>query len=199
MTLRLGLTVLALLSAPAPAAPAQRSLGEDVADVATRVCYKVVSGALRWNPASLAEEEALLKSLDLRSGLPPGTIDNFGRNLAATFNQSILASRPNGASHVLLAIGGRMPGCRVVVSGRPGAVAAADVIAALKRPPYGWTPAPALGRSGGPIVRHSFVRRAENGATLLLDLLVVTEASGTFRLMAMVLPPPPGATLPPGF
>lgn len=193
------LGALALLSGPAVAAPAPRTLAEDVADIVTRVCVGVESGRLRWNPADLAAEASLFKSLGLTPGIPGGVLDGFGRNAAATFNRSVLASRPNGASHVLLAVGGQVPGCRVSVAGAPGVISASEAAGALQQKPYGWTPAPELGRTTAAIDRLSFVRRDERAGTLLLDLLVVKETEGSFRLMAVVMRPPAGLKLPEAF
>lgn len=191
----------ALALAPSPASPPRpaATLAEDVADVATRTCYPVMAGRLRWDPSNLDEERAALGRLGLTPGIPSGVIDSFVPTVAATFNQAILASRRNGQAHVLLALGGRMPGCRVVAAGAPGAVTESQMVDALLSPGHGWTRAPALDRLSGPMQRRSFVRRTENGGVLLLDLLVLTEPLGTFRLMAMVMPATPGMKLPEGF
>jgi hypothetical protein len=183
----------ALVAAPAP------SLADDVAEVSTRFCYKVAAGELRWDPSDLQAEKALLESYGLTPGIPAGILHKFGRMTAATFNQSVLGSRKNGDSHVLLAAGGQMPGCRVTIAGAPGVVTAAQLAEALQKAPHGWTAVPELFRPGGPIERHSFLRRSAAGTTMMLDLLVVTEPSGSFRAMTMVLRPPAGLKLPAGF
>lgn len=193
------LGAVALFCEAALAAPPAPSLAEDFADVSTRFCYKVASGELRWDPSDLDAEKTLFGRHGLTAGIPPGVLDTFGRVAAATFNRSVLGSRKNGASHVLLAVGGQVPGCRVTIAGAPGVVTAAQLAAALQKAPHGWTAAPELFRPGGPIERHSFLRRAEDGTTMMLDLLVVTEPSGSFRAMAMVLRPAPGLKLPAGF
>lgn len=199
--MRISIVVAAVLalSQPASAAPSAPGLAEDLADVATRVCYKIVAGSLRWDPAKLDEERALFGSLGLKQGIPSGVIDSFGPGVAGTFNRAVLGSRSRGPSHVLLAAGGQVPGCRVTVAGAPGVVTTLDAIAALQDAPHGWTPAPHLSRKAGPIERHSFVRRAGNGAVVLLDLLVALPQEGNFRMMAMVTPLPPGLKLPEGF
>lgn len=186
------------MTAAAPARPAP-SLAEDVADVATRACLPVIAGHLRWDPSKLEEEKAVLARLGLTPGIPSGVIDSFGPFLASTFNRSILASRSNGEGHVLFALGGQMPGCRVTATGAPATVTEAQMIEALRRPESGWTRAPALDRSSGAIERRSFVRRSGNGGVVLLDLLVATQPSGTFRMMALVLPAPSELKLPDGF
>lgn len=190
----------ALALAPSMASPPRpaSTLAEDVADVATRTCYPVMAGQLRWDPSKLEEERAALGRLGLTPGIPSGVIDSFVPTVAAVFNQAILASRRNGESHVLLALGGRMPGCRVIAAGAPGAVTESQMVEALRSPARGWIRAPALDRLAGTMQRRSFVRRTEDGRTLLLDLLVLTEPIGTFRLMAMVVPAPPGMKLPDG-
>lgn len=182
----------ALAAAPAP------SLADDLADVSTRFCYKVAAGELRWDPSDLNGERTLLERHGLTAGIPSGVLEGFGRMAAATFNRSVLGSRKNGGGHVLLAVGGQVPGCRVSIAGAPGVVTAAELAAALQKAPYGWTAAPELYRPG-PIERHSFLRRSADGTTMMLDLLVVTEPTGTFRAMTMVLRPPPGLKLPAGF
>jgi hypothetical protein len=202
MKICVALAVLAAAAAPAqsaPAAPRPPSLAEDLADVATRVCYNVAAGRLRWDPAKLEEEKALFARLGLKAGIPTGVIDSFGPSVAATFNRAVLGSRSRGPSHVLLAAGGQAPGCRVTVAGAPGVVTALDAIVALQDARHGWTPAPHLSRKAGPIERHSFVRRADGGAVVLLDLLVALPAEGNFRMMAMVVPMPPELKLPDGF
>lgn len=191
----------ALALAPATASPSRPAptLAEDVADVVNRTCYPVMAGHLRWDPSKLDEEKAALGRLGLTPGIPGGVIDALPPTIAATFNQAVLASRRNGQAHVLLALGGRTLGCQAIAAGAPGIVTEAQMVDLLLSPAYGWTRAPALDRLSGPIQRRSFVRRTGNGRTLLLDLIVLTEPVGTFRLMAMIMPPPPGTKLPEGF
>lgn len=193
------LGALALASGSGAAAAGPKGLAEDVAEIATRVCVGIESGRLGWNPADPAAEEALFRSVGLKSGIPSGTLDGFGRFAASTFNRSALAHRANGASHVLVAIGGQMPGCRVSVAGVPGVISGPEVARALQHQAYGWTPVPELGRNTGAIERLTFVRRAEGAGPLLLDVLVVNDPRGSFRLMAIVMRPPAGTKLPAGF
>ena len=190
---------LALISEAAVAAQSARSVAEDVADVATRACYNIAIGRLRWNPADREEEAALLKRLGLTPGIPSGIIDSFGANTASTFNRSVLASRANSTSHILLAVGGAEPGCRVSVAGAPGAVTASDVTDALRHPRNGWTFVPELTVIRGPIERRSFLRKSTDGTPLLLDVLVPTNQGGTFRLMTMISRAAPGMKLPEGW
>lgn len=158
-----------------------------------------MAGQLRWDPSKLEEERVALGKLGLTPGIPGGVIDDLPPTLAATFNRAILASRRNDQAHVLFALGRRTLGCQVIAVGAPGTVTEAQMVELLRTPAHGWTRAPALDRLSGPIQRRSFVRRTGNGRTLLLDLVVLTEPVGTFRLMAMVMPPPPGTKLPEGF
>jgi hypothetical protein len=187
----------ALICGAANAAPPAPSLADDAADVAARFCYDVARGSLRWDPAKLDEERALLGRYGITAGIPTGLIDTFSPMAASTFNRSMLGSRASTGGHVLLAVGGQVPGCRVSIAAPPGAVTAAALKASIGR--HGWTAAPALFRAGPPIERHSFLRRTDNGAVMLLDLLFVTEPSGNFRAMATVMPPPAGLKLPEGF
>lgn len=196
------LLVLSALTLAPSAAAAQQSaptLAEDFADVTSRSCYPVMAGQLRWDPSKLQEERATLGKLGLTPGIPGGVIDALPPTLATTFNRAVLASRRNGQAHVLFAIGPQTLGCQVVAVGAPGAVTEAQMVDLLGSAAHGWTRAPALDRLSGPIQSRGFVRRTGNGRTLLLDLIVFTQPVGTFRLMAMVMSPPPGAKLPEGF
>lgn len=191
----------ALALTPATASPPRPAptLAEDFADVTSRTCYPVMAGQLRWDPSKLDEERAALGKLGLTPGIPGGVIDALPRTLATTLNRAVLASRRNGEAHVLFALGPQTLGCEVIAVGAPGSVTEAQMIDLLGTPAHGWTRAPALDRLSGPIQGRGFVRRTGNGRTLLLDLVVFTEPVGTFRLMAMVMSPPPGAKLPEGF
>lgn len=191
------LAILAAIPMQAGATFPGRSVSDDVADVATRVCLEIAVGRLRWNPADLAAEAALFKTLRLKPGIPAGIINSFGRNTAATFNRSVLASRPSGASHVLLAAGGALPGCRVAVAGAPGAVTASAVTESLAR--QGWRHVPELDTLRPPIERRSFVRRAADGSPFLLDVLTPIDQGGTFRLMTTISRPPAHLRLPEDF
>lgn len=193
------LGALALAPATASPSPPAPTLAEDVADVTTRTCYPVMAGQLRWDPSKLEEERIVLGRLGLTPGIPGGVIDSLAPTIRATFNQAVLASRRNGQAHVLLALGGRALGCQVVAAGAPGTVTEAQMVDILRTPAHGWTRAPDLDRLSGPIQRRSFVRRTGSRGTLLLDLIVLTEPVGTFRLMTMVMPAQPGMKLPEGF
>ncbi|HEX8062713.1 MAG TPA: hypothetical protein VF535_05805 [Allosphingosinicella sp.] len=191
----------ALALTPATASPPRPAptLAEDFADVTSRTCYPVMAGQLRWDPSKLEEERVALGKLGLTPGVPGGAVDALPPRVAATFNRAVLASRRSGDAHVLFALGPQTLGCQVIAVGAPGTVTEAQMVDLLGTSAHGWTRAPGLDRLSGPIQRRGFVRRTVNGRTLLLDLVVFTEPVGTFRLMAMVMSPPPGAKLPKGF
>ncbi|HEX9947742.1 MAG TPA: hypothetical protein VGA98_09390 [Allosphingosinicella sp.] len=193
------LGALALTPATASTPRPAPTLAEDFADVTSRTCYPVMAGQLRWDPSKLEEERVALGKLGLTPGIPGGVIDALPPTLAATFNQAILASRRNGQAHVLFALGRQTLGCQVIAVGAPGTVTEAQMVDLLGSSAHGWTRAPALDRLSGLIQSRGFVRRTGNGRTLLLDLVVMKEPVGTFRLMTMVMSPPPGAKLPEGF
>lgn len=189
----------ALSVARADAAPSGLTVAEDIVDVSARVCFPVATGALSFTPIDVSAEMRTIAALGLSYGIPSPVIDSLGQAGQTLVSRATIASRPNGDYHVLLAIGGALPGCRVMLAGAIDPSIPDAVAQALVAPDGGWTALPG-NRVSGFATRRSFVRRGPNGRAYLLDLIAIDNPAGTLRIVAMIGDvPPDGVPLPPGF
>jgi hypothetical protein len=182
--------------APMPALSPARAVAEDVAQVSTDVCYRLATGELRWAPRNVNEEIAQVEAAGLEYGAPGTVIDAMGGAGRIMVNRATMASRTNGDFHIVLANGGSMPGCRVMLAGDelPGtadAVGSALVAA-------GWTALPEMTDTRGALERRLFIRFGPRNEPYIANLMVVSDPSARLRLYTQVAKVPPNVRLPAG-
>jgi hypothetical protein len=190
--------LLALLLGVAPAtAPAARTVEADFAEMTSRICYPIVTGERPFTHTDLASEMAAIAALDLTYGIPPGVIDTLPHTAQTAVSRATLASRTNGNYQSLFALGGAVPGCKVLLTGPADAALTERIAAPFGSREGGWTRRPGLDRRSGAVERRSFVRRDSKGGDYLLDLLIVHSPEAGLRLLAMVAPLPPSLPVAP--
>jgi hypothetical protein len=188
--------LLAALAAAGPAAaltPAQ-----DVANVSNIACLRRASGEIVFPHPAKPEFDAAVAPLGLKAGIDRAALDMFGpgTNLIA---RTAMAHRKNGASYIVMASDGAMPGCRTILLGDPSPDDVEAVARALTKPGTGgWTAFPDLTATQGPVTKRVFLRR-EKGKAYLLNLIGLIEPIGKIQLYTTVVAVPPEVTLPKGF
>lgn len=189
----------AMSAAAASAEAGNRSVAGDVVDLSTRICFGIASGAVAYRPRDVGEEMAAIRALGLNYGIPSGIIDTLGQAGRNLVSRATIASRPNGDYQVILAAGGAMPGCHVLLAGRPDAALAEAVSEALADRQGGWTRVPSMTDGRGPVERRSFIRRDSAGRPYLLDLFIARGTPTRLGLIASVTLWPRSVALPRGY
>ena len=193
----LAAAALVFAAAPAPAVTPVQA----VADVSTRVCYELASDALAL-PADNAAQEKALAARGLSTGVDQVGYNGLGQVGTAMLSQAIMGSRVVGDARVVVAIGGRMQGCRTLLVAEPVApTLAAEAEGALAA--AGWRKVPGMGGPTGPLDRRVFLRRDAQKRPYLLNLMLVQQpapaAAGKLRLFTSVAAVPPTVQLPEGY
>jgi len=190
--------VLAVLLAAAAGPPVatQASPAADFVDVTMALCYGVATGVVKFD-GSLEGDAKVLTDRKVASGLRQGTMERLGRQGLGFVSQSIIGERVSGEDAIVLAVGGKMEGCRTMllsktVDGHETKVAKILVAA-------GWKEAPANDAHAAAVNRRMFIRRDAKGQPFLVNMFTGALAQSEFRVMTTVNAIPPGVELPQGF
>jgi hypothetical protein len=168
----------------------------DAADTITRICLAHASGAISLQYKNLEDEIAGIRGLGMVYGVPPEALRGFDLRAQSMINRATLASKPSGPDHVIMAVGGRISNCRVMVSGAPRPNFLGAIEPALLGAPFGWKPLPSRSRSENGIEGRSYVKTASNGLPYLLHMLVMPDSSDGLRALLVVSPVRPGTPVP---
>ncbi len=198
------LTLLMLGAHPAliAAKPMRSSLAMDVADITERACFASVSGSISFNrtpKADLKAEAKLMESLGLVSGLNNKTLTLLGAGGGGLIDSAIIAERANGEARIVLAIGGRVPGCRTILATKDAGKAETELTSLLQTNAYGWKSLPSKNATRGNVRKLSFIRRDASGKPYLLNMLIPSATNTDVKLLTTVHTIPPKVTLPAGF
>ncbi len=197
--------VLALNSgAPLPAAkPIVRTLAADVADVTERACFALTSGKIdfsRGGPKHDMKAEARqMETLGLVSGINNKTYNMLGTGGGGLIDQSIIAERANGEARIILAIGGRVPGCRTILAVKDIGKTETELVGLLQSKSYGWRSYPGKAPAQGSVRKISFIRRDGAGKAYLLNLLIPTVTNSDVKLLTTINLIPPHVVIPQGY
>ncbi len=166
------------------------------AEVAHNACYRQIAGEISFG-GSLEADNKLIIQAGLEPGTDPRTLERMNRAFVGLIAQSIIGWQPVGDDFIVLAVGGRMDGCRTILlrkeaEGR-GDNAAAKLVA------MGWKEAPASNDPDAIIMRRMFVRRDTSGQPILLNLYAGKIPESDLFLLSSTALIPPNVTLPEGF
>jgi len=198
--------MLALIGALAwavPAPAADSALADAVAQLSTKGCYGVATGAVRF-PA-LGEQDNVGKSIEafrtlgLQSGINKTMLDDLGPAGTGLISQASIGSKSLGNGVMVMALGGRQPGCRIILLADPDPAMTDGVSSALAKPANGWKLIPEMSGTRGGIERRAFIRRDAKGLPYLLNLMTVIQESPRLRLFTTVVAIPAGVALPKGY
>lgn len=189
--LTLGAAPLAAEEVVLPAAAEQR-----FAEVADAVCYKQIAGEASFGGGIDADTQ-LLNEAGLMFGVAPGVVERMGLDGVGLISQSILGGHQVGDDYIVVAVGGRLPGCRTILLRKEPTETGES--AAAKLAASGWTEVPATNAPGSSLLRRLFVRRDTSGQPILLNLYAGTVPDSDIHLVSTVTLIPESVTLPDGF
>ena len=162
------------------------AVAADVAMV-TDICFRLTTGELRWTPRNVNEEMAFVEAAGLTYGVPNGVIDTLGATGRISVNRATMASRSRAGYHVILTLGGQLPGCRVMLAGDPAPGMAQALLASLAA--GGWTADVGLGKDET-FERHLLMRNRE-GRWYRLDFALRSDHTDQLRALIGVSPANP--------
>lgn len=164
---------------PLAADAAFDAVAADVASV-TDLCFRLATGELRWDPRNVNEEIALVEAAGLTYGVPGGVLDSLGSVGQASVNRATMASRSRGGFHVILAVGGSIPGCRVMLAGNNRAGMTTAIAASLKA--QGWADVEGVATTSATYERRLLVRNVR-GKWYKLDFAWGGNPSTQLRML----------------
>jgi hypothetical protein len=191
-----GAWTLLLAVATAPVAPAMPSPAAELVDATLDVCYPAAKNELKLG-VGIEEDTKALKLRHIAAGLSQVTMDRLGRSALGFVSQSVIGERRVGDDIIVLAVGGRMPGCRSILLSKSMDNQAAKVATILSFSNF--REVPASNQPGTAVNRRMFVRRGPDGTPYLINMFTGTLPQSDFRLMTTVNAVPPGVQLPQGF
>ena len=189
--LALGAAPLAAEEVVLPSAAEQR-----FAEVADAVCNRQIAGEVSFGGGIDADTQ-LLNEAGLMFGVAPGVVERMGLDGVGLISQSILGGQQIGDDYIIVAVGGRLPGCRTILLRKEPTETGES--AAAKLAASGWTEVPATNTPGASILRRIFVRRDTSGQPFMLNLYAGTMPESDVYLVSTVSLIPANATLPEGF
>ena len=109
-----------------------------------------------------------------------------------------MGSKSFDQGEVVLAVGGRQPGCRVILLSGPSVNVTDAVSIQLSRAE--WKPVPSMTARRGAIERRAFFRRDGKGSPYLMNLMTILSPApdSKLRMFTTTIRIPDGVRLPEG-
>jgi hypothetical protein len=188
--------MLAAATATVPAiAEKASSPAANLVGVTLDACYPFATGDLKLG-LSLADDEKKLADRNISTGLANRTMERVGRPNIDLIAQSLIGERVSGDTTVVLAVGGRMQGCRSILLAPAQADLAEDVAKNFTR--LGWNEMDATNAPDAAVTRRMFVKLDAKGQPYLINMFSGTLPESDFRVMTTVNAIPENVQLPKG-
>lgn len=173
-----------------------------IAELSDNVCYGIVSGAIPMpsvqDPNSVDKSIKALEAKGLSFGINADMMKDLGKPGLTLVSQSTMGSKSLDKGNVILAVGGRLPGCRVILLADPEVSSTEAVSAQLSR--FGWRAMPDMTGARGAIEKRTFFRRDAKGDPYLMNLMTITAPApdSKLRMYTTTIRIPEGVQLPEG-
>jgi hypothetical protein len=198
----LSLTV-AISSGPIVAAPpSDESLARSIADLSGKNCYGIAAGTIAMptvaDPNALDKSVKAIEGMGLNYGVNDSMMKGLGRPGLTLISQATMGSKSFDQGEVVLAVGGRQPGCRVILLSEPTLNITDAVSTQLSR--TDWKPVPSMTAMRGGIERRAFFRRDGKGNPYLMNLMTITSPApdSKVRMFTTTIRIPSGVQVPEG-
>ncbi len=185
------------LSVEPATAFAAEDAGKVMADVTLRACLPLAQRTMVLGAGADADS-ATLATIDLEAGIDAATRALLGADGAGLIADAMLAIRTVDDAHIVLADGGTMGGCRVILASAR-AIEKAEGRFALALVSAGFGDAGSSFAPGGKARQRKFLRRDADGKPYLVALYVPLGSDDAVRMIATVNLVPPTVNLPEGF
>ncbi len=196
--------VAALLAAPLGAEDVLESVGSETTDafVATTnaACLSLADGSSSLSSVSAEEDRKVIESFGLAYGVNREIYDRFGVQGSGILNRAVMGNRKAGEDAIVLAVGGALPGCKVILLSEDQEGLADRVDASLSAADPPWRELPfADSKPGSSVKKKSYFLRSEAGDSFILNLIMPTVPDSDIRLLATINRIPPHVEIPEGY
>jgi hypothetical protein len=185
------------------AASPDEDLARSVAEFSGDACYGIASGTIPMpssgDPNKLENSIKVLEGMGLSHGIGKNmAAEELGKLGIALVSHSTMGSKSLEQGDVILAVGGRQPGCRVILFSESSADVTEAVSAHLVR--SSWKAVPSMTAKRRGIERRAFVRRDSKGSPYLMNLMTLTTPApdSKLRMFTMTIRIPDGVQIPDG-
>lgn len=188
------------MSGGASAEPVDQQLAHAVAGFSADACYGVVSGAITLpgdqEPNSISKTMDAVAKMGLKFGVSDRVLKELGKLGLMMVSQAVMGSKELAHGDVVVSIGGRQPGCRVILLADAENKMTDAVSDDLTR--AGWTGISKMAAQQGPLERRAFIRRDSQRRPYLMNLWTVADPGSRIRLFTTTIPIPPNVVIPKG-
>ncbi|ETI60967.1 hypothetical protein C100_18505 [Sphingobium sp. C100] len=150
------------------------------------------------DPNALDKSVKAIEGIGLNYGVNDSMMKGLGRPGLALISQATMGSKSFEQGEVVLAVGGRQLGCRVILLSEPTVNITDAISTQLSR--ADWKPVPSMTAMRGAIERRAFFRRDGKGNPYLMNLMTITSPApdSKLRMFTTTIRIPSGVQLPEG-
>lgn len=163
-------------------------------------CLPMAQGDMNFTASSVTEDEQHIRAQGFEYGISGDIYDRFGLQGSSVLNRAIMGHRQADEAVFVLAIGGALPGCKVILLTPEEGSLEDDVSAAFGTLEPEWRELPfAQSRPGSKVTMRRFIMRDDDHAPFLINLITTPIPDSQVRLLATLSPIPSHVQIPEGF
>ena len=188
--------MLAVLAAAT--APTGQTAIDRMGDLATGACWQIESRTVAVpQPSDIDGLDALVEGYGLTPGLSPKAFERMGEG-GGMANRATMGSTDVGEDTLVIAFGGQVPGCTVMLLTTAGNSSEYDLVEALAT--AGWKEVrPGMSQQRGFVGKRMLARRDESGQPYIANVLTIMKPGLDWRHGITIVKVPPHVKLPEGF
>ena len=203
--MRYGLALAAtLLASPLQAQEASEAVESAVAsryaEAVVDGCLPMARGDVDFSNTSPTEDSEIIAAQGFDYGIDGDVLARFGVQGSGVLNNAIMGKRAAGEDMFVLAIGGALPGCKVILLRPESANLEDEVATAFSTLQPEWRELPfARTRPGTNVTMRRFIMRDEDNTPFLINLITTPIPDSQIRLVATLSPIPANVQIPEGY
>ena len=190
---------LLLLAATAVAEPPKDEALDEFVRLASGPCYDLVQDKLELPaPSDIAARDRLVESFEIEPGISASAFPRLKPRESSLLDGSTVGSIELGDDALIVAFGGKAPGCSVAWLTPSGESHEYEIVEALTQ--VGWKePRPGVAVQRGFVGKRMLLRRGEDGSPYLANVLTFMRPGSEMRHVVTLVRIPPHVKLPEGF
>lgn len=172
---------------------------EAFATLTNSSCLSLATGRATIG-SSVEDDLSTVESFGFVYGINGPLYERFGQQGQGVLNRAIMGHQSVGSDDIVLAVGGALPGCKVIFLSDDTEGLADPVADAFTQAEESWKELPfAETRPGSTVQKRSFLHRDASGEPFLLNLIYPFVPDSDIRIVATVSRVPPTVRIPEGF
>ncbi|MHA6317014.1 hypothetical protein ACXYN8_05050 [Altererythrobacter sp. CAU 1778] len=176
------------------------SVASQFAEAIVDGCLPMARGEADFATSSLTQDQELIEAQDFQYGIGSEVHDRFGLQGSGILNRAVMGNRVAEESVFVLAIGGALPGCKVILLSPEERDFADETSAALSALHPVWRELPfAQTRPGSDVKMRRFIMRHDDNKPYLINLIATPIPDSQVRLLATLSPIPAQVQIPEGY